>query len=159
MKHRIASLAEKKLVGKRLNMSLADAKIGELWRSFMPEHKRIRNKVNQNFISLSVYPPGYFSDFHPSHRFERWAAVEVEDLEEVPEGMEAIVVPAGAYAVFLHKGPAAEFPKTAAYIFGTWLPQSAYELDDRPHFEVMGPFYRPDDPESEEEVWIPIQVK
>lgn len=43
------------------------------------------------------------------------------------------------------------------YIFGTWLPASGYVLDDRPHFEVLGPGYRPDDPEAEEDIFIPIR--
>ncbi|WP_339791455.1 GyrI-like domain-containing protein [uncultured Imperialibacter sp.] len=45
------------------------------------------------------------------------------------------------------------------YIFGTWLPASAYDLDDRPHFEVLGDNYKNNDPTSEEEIWIPIRPR
>jgi hypothetical protein len=31
-------------------------------------------------------------------------------------------------------------------------------LDDRPHFEVLGSKYRNNDPESEEETWIPTKL-
>jgi AraC family transcriptional regulator len=41
--------------------------------------------------------------------------------------------------------------------FSTWLPDSEYRLDVRPHFEVLGEKYKNDDPESEEEIWIPIK--
>ena len=43
------------------------------------------------------------------------------------------------------------------HIFGRWLPQSEYELDDREHFELLPEGYSPVDPEAEEEVWIPIK--
>ena len=65
----------------------------------------------------------------------------------------------GLYAVFIHKGTSAEFPKTFLYILGQWLPQSEYELDDRPHFEILGEKYKNNDPSSEEEVWVPIRKK
>jgi len=32
-------------------------------------------------------------------------------------------------------------------------------LDDRPHFEVLGDKYKNADPDSEEEIWIPIRTK
>jgi AraC family transcriptional regulator len=39
------------------------------------------------------------------------------------------------------------------------LPNSAYELDDREHFELLGEKYKNNDPNSEEEIWIPIRPK
>ncbi|MEP1984886.1 MAG: GyrI-like domain-containing protein, partial [Maribacter dokdonensis] len=40
-----------------------------------------------------------------------------------------------------------------------WIPNSEYQLDGRPHFEVLGAKYKNNDPNSEEEVWIPIKAK
>ena len=34
-----------------------------------------------------------------------------------------------------------------------------YTLDDRPHFEILGEKYKNQDPDSEEELWIPIKPK
>ena len=42
-------------------------------------------------------------------------------------------------------------------INGTWIAKSDYNLDDRPHFEVLGEKYINAD--SEEEIWIPIKKK
>ncbi len=39
------------------------------------------------------------------------------------------------------------------------LPNSEYELENRPHFEVLGEKYKNNDPNSEEEIWIPIKKK
>jgi AraC family transcriptional regulator len=59
----------------------------------------------------------------------------------------------------LHKGAASDGPKTFQYIFGTWLPDSEYLIDNRPHFEILGEKYKNEDPTSEEEIWIPIKPK
>ncbi len=154
MEPEIVTLAEKKLIGKRLRMSLAANRIGELWGSFMPHRKEITNTLTSDLISLQVYAwPVDFGDL--TREFEKWAAVEVADFESVPQGMETFTLPGGLYAVFHYKGSSAD-TRIFAYIFGTWLPASAYRLENRPHFEVLGSKYRNNDPESEEDIWIPI---
>lgn len=158
MEPRIVTLKEKKLVGKRLVMSLSDNKTGELWRSFMPRRKEISNNLTSDLISMSLYKPSYFADFKLSNEFEKWAAVEVSDFDRVPNDMEAIALPAGLYAVFNYKGSSTD-NGIFQFIFGVWLPKSAYLLDDRPHFEVLGERYKNADPDSEEEIWIPIRAK
>jgi AraC family transcriptional regulator len=39
------------------------------------------------------------------------------------------------------------------------LPASEYVVDNRPHFEILGAQYKNNEPDSEEEIWIPIQLK
>ncbi|HLP56247.1 MAG TPA: GyrI-like domain-containing protein [Fluviicola sp.] len=158
MTPRIENLPEKKLIGKRLTMSLADNKTGELWQHFMPRRKEILNSITTDLISMQVYKPTHFADFQPTNEFEKWATVEVTDFENVPTDMETVTLVGGLYAVFDYKGSSND-PSVFQYIFGTWLPGSAYVLDDRPHFEVLGDNYKNNDPDSEEEIWIPIQPK
>lgn len=160
MQPEIQTLAEKKLVGIKMSMSLADNKTGLLWQGFMPRHKEIINKLNNDLISMQVYPSiAYFESFNPEVIFTKWAAVEVTDFENIPSGMETFLLQGGLYAVFLHKGAASTGAATFQYIFGTWLPGSEYLLDDRPHFEVLGKKYKNDSPDSEEKIWIPIKLK
>jgi len=158
MEPRFETIEEKKLVGKRLRMSLSANRTVELWRSFMPRRKEIENAGSALLYSMQIYDPAYFTRFSPATEFEKWAAIEVRDFDHVPEGMETITLPAGLYAVFLHKGPAGEGARTFQYIFGTWLPGSGYELDQRPHFELLGEKYKNDSPDSEEEIWIPVKA-
>nr|WP_294936648.1 GyrI-like domain-containing protein [uncultured Flavobacterium sp.] len=139
-------------------MSLSDNKTGELWRSFMPRRKEIQNTIGSDLYSMQIYDPTYFIDFKPTSEFEKWAAIEVSDFETVPTEMETYSLPGGLYAVFLHKGSNTD-TSTFHYIFTTWLPNSEYILDDRPHFEVLGEKYKNGDPASEEEIWIPIRHK
>jgi AraC family transcriptional regulator len=155
----IEILTEKKLVGKHIEMSFSNNKTGELWRSFMPKRREIGNPIGTELYSIEVYGNHFFSNFNLETEFEKWAAVEVTDFETVPEEMETITLPCGLYAVFLHKGAAIEGPETYQYIFETWLPESDFILDYRPHFAVMGEKYKNEDPDSEEEIWIPIRPK
>lgn len=155
---RIETSKEMKLIGKRLTMSLPDNKTGELWRSFMPRRKEITNNLTNDFISLAIYMPTHFADFKPTNIFEKWATVEVTDFEHVPNEMETFTLPAGLYAVFNYKGSSTD-NSIFHYIFGVWLPNSVYLLDDRPHFEILGDKYKNADPDSEEEIWIPIRMK
>lgn len=160
MNPRIKTLVAKNLVGSRMTMTLSDNKTTELWRAFMRRRDDIKNRLGTDLYSVQVYgAPDDLHRFNQHTSFERWAAVEVADLAEVPEGMEAYPLEGGLYAVFLYRGTPATFHETWQYIFLTWLPQSAYDLDNRAHFEVLGDKYKHNDPESEEEIWIPIKPK
>jgi len=125
----------------------------------MPRRREIKNTVGLELYSIEVYKPFYFDNFNPAAEFDKWAAVEVTDFNSIPEEMETLTMPIGLYAVFIHKGPASAGPETYRYILGTWLPNSDFILDTRPHFAVMGEKYKNEDPDSEEEFWIPIKRK
>ncbi len=156
----IKQLTEKKLIGKNLPMSLAQNRTVELWKSFMPHRKEIGNTVSSDLFSVQVYDSTLdFRTFSPTTTFKKWAAVEVSGFDPIPEYMETLILPSGLYAVFLYKGDPREFSATFRYIFGDWLPNSEYELDSRPHFEIMGEKYKNDSPDSEEEIWIPVKKK
>lgn len=88
--------------------------------------------------------------------FDKWAAVEAGPEAAIPEGMESLST-SGLYAVFIHRGPASQGPSSYQYIFGEWMPASAYEVDQRLHMAVMGEKYKNEDPASEEELWIPVR--
>lgn len=158
MKPRIETLSEKKLVGKRIRMSLAVNKTGELWKSFMPRREEVTNNLTTEMISMQVHKPSHFTDFKLTNEFEKWATVEVADFGNVPNGMETFILTGGLYAVFDYKGSSNDY-SIFHYIFGTWLPNSSYLLDDRPHFEILGEKYINNDPTSEEEIWIPIKLR
>jgi len=157
IKPRIENLSKKKLIGKKLKMSLAENKTGELWKSFMPRRNEIANMKSNEMFSLQVYNepirPGELNQ-----EFEKWALQEVTDFEIVPNEMETFELENGLYAVFHYKGLSTD-NRIFIYIFSDWLPKSDYELDERPHFEILGEKYKNGDLNSEEEIWIPIRNK
>lgn len=153
------NIPERKFAGRRIITSLTENKTGDLWREFMPQRNDIQNRIGTDLYSIEVYPPEYFNTFNPQTPFEKWAAVEVGDLHAVPGEMDHIVLPGGPYAVFLHKGLTSQAPETFRHIFQNWIPQSEFEVDERPHFEVMGTKYKNEDHSSEEEIWVPIRLR
>ena len=131
-----------------------------LWKSFAPRKKEIKNSISSDLYSVDIYNnTKFFTNFNPSEEFEKWAAIEVENFGHVPDGMEKLIIPEGEYAVFHYKGKPSEAQLTFQYIYRVWLPQSAYEMDDRPYFAFMGDKYQGEDPESEEEFWVPVREK
>lgn len=157
MNPRIEHLSPKTLVGMRRTMTFATMNPAILWSAFMPRKQEIPLMVGTDLYSLEVYPHNFFASMSIDAEFDKWAAVEVSENQYVPDGMETLSVPEGMYAVFVHYGPASEAKATYDAIFRTWLPASGYLLDDRPHFAVMGAKYRHNDPQSEEEIWIPVR--
>lgn len=153
---RIEIVSEKKFIGNRMMMSFSNNKTGELWRSFMVHRKEIKNSIGQDLYSLQMYPPAFFKHFNPNTSFEKWALTEVSTCTDIPLGMESFTLLPGRYAVFLYKGTAGNAGPTFEYIFKEWLPNSGYQLDDRPHFEILGEKYNNHSSDSEEEIWIPI---
>lgn len=158
MKPEIVHLSLKNLIGKSVKMSVSNNKTAELWKSVMPLIHQIEGRITIDKISLQNYSPGYFIRFDPGKEFEKWAAVEVAPNCTVPKGFKSMQIPAGKYAVFHYKGLSND-PKIFQSIFTQWLPQSPYDIADRPHFEILGSNYRNNDVNSEETIWIPIKKK
>ncbi|MBP6523581.1 MAG: GyrI-like domain-containing protein [Saprospiraceae bacterium] len=155
---KIEIIEEKKLIGNHQTLSISQYNIMPLWQGFGQRRKEIKNIVSNDLISMSVYKSGYFSNFSPTNSFEKWATVEVFDFDKVPSGMDTFILPKGLYAIFHYKGLNTDH-RIFEYIFKTWLPKSKYQLDDRPHFEVLGSKYKNNDPDSEEDIFVPIKPK
>lgn len=145
------------LVGLSMTTRLAENAASALWRAFKPRVREINGRISTDFFSVQICDdlPG-IAEMTPNTQFRKWAAVEVGDAAAAPQGMESLRISAGMYAVFIYRGLPQDFPQTAAYIFGEWLPRSGYRLADRPQFEIMGANYRYDDSEAREEIWVPI---
>lgn len=155
---RIEILKQKKLIGKKSTMGFIKYTVSELWKNFLPRRQEISNNVTDDLISMTIYSHNHFVNFNPSHEFEKWAAIEVSNFNNSPTNMSVFTLRGGLYAVFDYKGLNTD-TSIFEYIFETWLPNSNYLLDDRPHFEILGEKYKNNDPNSEEEIWIPIKPK
>lgn len=88
-------------------------------------------------------------------------AVEVEQTDAVPEGLEPKVFPASRYAVFIARGvPHLAYRNTWEYIHNEWLPESDYRFNEEGVFfinftEKSGP----DDERFEAHMCVPIVRK
>ncbi len=85
---RIENLHQKLLVGKSVRMSYLNNQTAQLWGGFMPMKKQISGILTAEFYSMQVYDKKPdFHNFDPSVLFTKWAAVEVSDDFNVPEGL------------------------------------------------------------------------
>jgi len=154
---RIEDLPPTQLVGMSITNTLANDQTFKLWSRFMPRRKEIKDPQGNSFYAVQVYH--HQGPLTPETPFEKWATMAVPSFENIPEGMKSLLLPAGLYAVFQYRGLAKDFPQLMQYIFGSWMPASDYAMDDRPHFELLGEKYKRSDPDSEEEVWIPVRLR
>lgn len=158
-KPRIEKIAAKKLVGHSTLMSLVDNKTFELFSGFMPKRKQINNTISEDVYEVIIYDELYFKRFNQTNTFTKWATLEVSNFRDLPESMDHLTIDEGSYAVFKFKGLAKGIGSLMTYIFSVWLPKSEYQLDNRPHFNVLGEKYKNNHPDSEEDIWIPIKLK
>ena len=157
---KIIDFPETRLLGSRVRTSFVNDRTSELWRGFRPIAPTISGRIGGEMYSVKVYDASYsFSNFDPAAEFEKWAAVAVPDEVEVSGGLEDLIIPPGLYAEFVHAGPASAAQQTFGYIFGQWLPASGFDLDLRPHFEILPEGYDPFDVDATERVLIPIRTR
>lgn len=153
----IISIPKRTFAGMQKTMSLANDQTFELFSQFMPRKKEFRNNLNNDVFDLIVYPPAYFEKFEPTKEFVKWALMEVEDFDYNPVGMESFTLQAGEYAVFSQ--PLKEYDQSIfEKIFTEWMPQSKYEIDERPHFDILIEEIQKRNPDAIQEIWIPIRL-
>jgi AraC family transcriptional regulator len=145
------------LVGMCQRMAISEMTTSALWKRFMPRRGEVTGRKSVELISATEYPEDYFTVFNPHKPFVKWAGAEVMEVDQIPPGMQALEIPAGLFAVFHYRGLPSD-RSIYEYIYGVWLPSSAYRLDHRPHFEVLGEKYNNQDAQSEEEIWIPVRM-
>ena len=152
----IRNVEQLQLVGISAQMSYIDNQTQKLWETFIPFSKKINHKQSNDFYSLQVFPENFFKAFNPTIAFEKWALVPVTAIESNIEPCKPFILPAGLYAVFHHKGMDTSIFQR---IYGEWIPQSPYQLDNRPHFEILDEKYKKGSPDSEEDIYIPIRLR
>jgi AraC family transcriptional regulator len=97
-------------------------------------------------------------DITPKDRCRYYACVTVSEEAE-PEGEVGIMnTHGGTFAVARFKGKRDVFKKAYDYMYGAWLPQSGYQPDDYPGYEVyLGEPDSSKDPVFEFELYVPLR--
>ena len=154
MKPKIVNISNKKIVGMQSVMQQHQySNIVALWQRFMPRKRVLQSTISEELIAMQIFT--ILKSGLPNAEFQIWACAEVSEFNDIPKNMESYTIPKGAYAVFLQKGMDAS--KTYQRIMTEWLPTSGYQIDDRPHFQVMGEKYKNGSPDSEEDFYVPIK--
>lgn len=151
--YRIAIIEPKKLIGFSITTSFQDDKTQIVWRKFMMRRNEIVNQTSNQLFSLQIYP----ENFTANQTFRKYALAEVSDFNNIPNDFETFELESGKYLVFNYQGKVEHEPEIFRYIFQNVIPENQFEVDNRPHFEIFGEDYNPNDDSAEEEIWIPIR--
>ncbi|WP_165780078.1 GyrI-like domain-containing protein [Hanstruepera neustonica] len=148
------------VVGKnaQVDFQTMPMKMGQLAREFMPRRHEIVGIVGTHSFSIQDYANKDFNKITPQTTFDKWVAVEVENHNHVPEGMQPFILKGGDFLLVDYKGSLPDFPILWQTILTDWLPNSKYELDNRPHFEKLPESYNPQNAINEEQVWVPVRL-
>jgi AraC family transcriptional regulator len=157
MDFQVVNFPTTKFIGISLDFSYSDYRIFELWSTFMPRRNEVENRVGTDFFNVQINPNDF--DFAPNTSFQKWAVVPVTNFDFIPEEMKTLEINAGLYAVFNFKGDQNTISAFFESIYKVWLPSSDYTLDNRAQFEILGQKYQRNNPESEEQIYIPIRKK
>lgn len=118
--------------------------IGQLWERFTPKSAAIRNVADHGL----AYGVCFNDDRSVDPNFCYLACMEVTDLDDIPVDMVGKTLPANTYAVFTHHGSlgggSEKLAATYRHIYGTWLPNSGYELAASYDFEAYDEDFDPE---------------
>jgi len=84
------------------------------------------------------------------------AALAVNKIGVVPDGMAAKMLPANTYAVFSHHGLSEDLLQTVDRIFSKWLPGSSYQLAGDFYLENYDDRFQPGSAESVVSIYVPV---
>lgn len=144
-----------KLVGIAKQYDNADLSLPKLWSAFRPYRDQIQNRVSDE--SFGIYEA--YQEHGDEVSFSYICCSAVDNFEQVPEGMVTRELSEQLYARFIHKGSISDLDKTLKYIWGSWLPKSDYEYEEKPDFELYPPGYNVMDPDCEMALHIPVREK
>lgn len=134
----------------------SENQLAKIWEKFNPRSCEIPHAVPGVAYGLERFEPG----FKPGDPIRYMACVEVTELGGIPEGMSVAEIPGATYVAASYQGTIDGINSVYSHIWGSWLPQSKYEVAGGWNFEYYGELFRGnDDPESVYEVWFPVRAK
>lgn len=155
----IIQIPEFKVVGIHRKMSIGKNVTYELFHAFMPRRNEVENRSDKKIIDLRVYAREYFISFNPTNTFIKWACVRVSQANNLPDKMDYYFLHGGLYARFTAPDHPTNPSEVFGFIFNDWLPKSRYQLDHRPHFDILNERERNDQSPGTQLIHIPIVEK
>lgn len=158
----IIKLDTQYLIGMKVITTLQEQHIAwSLWLDFFDRLAEIKNRIGENFYSLHHYGCNMFNaTLKNSTPFIKYAAVQVNGSDHVPEGMEFIELQPQTYAVFRNVGYTDELRHAYNRIYQVWLAETNYQLSAAYHIEIMKPSYlNHSNAKAEEVIYVPIDVE
>ncbi|MEU4208595.1 AraC family transcriptional regulator [Streptomyces sp. NPDC026206] len=162
MQYKVVQKEEFRVVGRKARVPLVhegmNPAIGEFIRGIAPETigriTALSDQEPRGIVAVS-------DDLDPSRaegtEFDYYHGVVTgAEAPEAPEGLDALAVPAGTWAVFENSGP---FPQALQHlwrdVFTQWFPSNPYR--SRPGPEILRVRPSQDGTHADAELWIPVE--
>lgn len=129
--------------------------IPPLWEQFCARAGNVPHRIGGDMFGV-IYGRPESERSHPDE-LQYIAAVPVSSIDQLPEGMSSRTIPAGTFAVFIHRGPIYKIADTCREIYRVWLPQSGYQHTGIADIELYDHRFCPDGEDSEMEYWISVR--
>lgn len=162
----IVMMDKKYLVGVASLIKLEEIGVPEpiLWELFYNldnKFKIKRKETYPNTYELEIWsekevgnPPDPAKE-----KFMFMVCVEVDNLNEIPQGFIGKSLPATEYAVFKYVGKPINILKAYIYIFKEWLPKSGYEMPYNYNYAYYRKCDSQYDSNAEIDICLPIKIK
>lgn len=156
----IVMLEPKYIAGFRFCMSIENNNTINMWEKLNAQ------LVKQNYISMnnnrySIYETGDTcsqNTFNKNSEATLFIGIETTPDNHVPKGMKLKEISGGKYSKFIHKGTVENLIYTYYYIWGIWLPNSNFQLDDRDDLECYTEkFLGAENEASQIEIYFPLK--
>ncbi|MFF8712101.1 GyrI-like domain-containing protein [Streptomyces sp. NPDC015184] len=157
--YRIVEKGEFRVVGKRARVPLVHEGMNPAIAEFI---RGIGKETTGRIAALSDQQPEGIVGVSDKLDESRAEGTELDYYHgvvtgaDVPDDLDALVVPAGSWAVFENSGP---FPQALQYlwrdVFTQWFPSNPYR--SRPGPEILRTRLSPDGARAEAELWIPVE--
>lgn len=128
--------------------------IPPLWDAFSKRMAELSERIGHASYGI-IYSRAEEQRSHP-HELQYIAGAQVRPGASVPDGMVSRTIPAGTFAVFLHRGPIQKIGETCYEIYRVWLPQSHWQHSDIADVEVYDERFDCEGENSEFEYWISV---
>ena len=157
MKMKITEIPAFLVVGLKANYNQeSKINIPQLWPQFVRRIEEIPNVIP--WVTYGVCVPSKTEE----GEFDYMAAIGVKTLtlENLPAGLEAMVIPKGKYAVFTHKLTSqdigANMRAANQYIWEEWMPKSGQHYNGGPDFELYDKRFDPEKDHGEIDIYVPL---
>lgn len=159
MNARVVNLEGLKICGLSCKSKNMNGEIPKLWGEFHSRKAEIKDADLMTCYGICepLEKDVEAVDLNTPSEFIYLAGVQVNDDNEIPNGMEVWEVKHKKYLVFTHKGLVQNLGDTYKKIYGEYIPNSEYKVVFTYDFEVYGPNFDPMSPESELEIYVPVE--
>jgi predicted transcriptional regulator YdeE len=126
--------------------------IPQSFDSLISRMEEIQNRTGEK---LALYEPGNYA---PDNLGTYYTTAQVTEIGSIPQGMVSQTTPVCTYAVYTHKGEIWKIGDAYGSL-NRWIDENGYKHSKGWVVELMDERFNPTSPESELEIYTPIEEK